>query len=142
MLLGLTELTIIYPDPLDSHQTPGAETIPDSAGRARSAVLELITVCKGLPDFDTLQIVHLPSLTPSLICDCKKGMRGCHKPSGEQLDQTREEVKGLKKWAIGCLKKLEMECQEGEGRKTTLRVIKLGPDRPFPGPVQVKVYEV
>ena len=137
MFSRLTELTIIYPDPLDSHRTPATEIIPDPAGSARSEVSELITACRGLPDFDTLQIVHLPSPTPSLICDCKKGVRGCHKPSREQLDQTKEEVRGLKKWAVQCLKKSEVGT-----KKTTLRVIELGPDRPFPGSVQVKAYEV
>ena len=115
----------------------------DPAGSVRSEVLGLITACRGLPDFDTLQVVRFPSPTPSLICDCKKGMRGCHKPSNEQLNQAREEVEALKKWAVDCLKKSEIGCQEGEGRKkTTLRVIELGPDRPFPGSVQVKADEV
>lgn len=37
-------------------------------------------------------------------------------------------MKGVRDWAIECLKKPETECQEGEGRKTTtLRVIKLDP---------------
>ena len=103
---------------------------------------DLITACRGLPDFDTLQIVHLPSLTPSLKCDCEMGMRGCHKPSREQLDQTREEVRDLKKWAVQCLKS-EVGCREGERRgRATMRVIRLGPDRPFPGSVEVKEYEV
>ena len=125
----LTELTIIYPDPLDSHQTPGA-------GTTHSEVSKLIIACRGLPDFDMLQIVHLPSPTPSLLCDCKMGMRGCHKPSKEQLDQTREEMRGLKKWAVQCLK------SEAGRKKSTLRVIELGPDRPFPGSVRVKKHEV
>ena len=143
MLPMLTELTIIYADPLDSHRTPGAGIISGPAASAHSTVSDLITVCKTLPYFDTLQIVHLPSPTPNLICDCKKGMRGCHKPSREQLDQTKEEVKALKKWAVECLKKSEAGRQEGEGKlKTTLRVIELGPDRPFPGSVEVKAHEV
>ena len=101
-----------------------------------------MTACKGLPDFETLQIVHIPSPTPSLVCNCKTGKRGCHKPSREQLDQTREEVRSLKKWTIECLKS-EVGYREGERRKrTTIRVIRLGPDRPFPGSVEVEEYEV
>ena len=136
----LTELTIIYPDPIDAHQTLGTGIIFDPIGGAPSAVLELITACNALPDFDTLQIVHLPSPTPSLMgCGCNEGVRGRCKPSREQLNQTREEVKGLRDWAIDCLKKSEM----GEGgKRTTLRAIRLDRDHPFSGFVEVEVYEV
>ena len=43
----------------------------------------------------------------------------------------KEEVKGLRDLAIGCLEKSEAGCEDGVGRKkTTLRVIELSSDRP------------
>ena len=53
-------------------------------------------------------------------------------PSKEQMREAlRDRVKGVEDVAIECLKKPEIGCQEGEGRKkTTLRVIELGACRP------------
>lgn len=139
----LTELTIVYPNPLDAHQTSGTVILFDPAGSAHSTVLELVTVCKALPHFDTFQIVYPPSPTPSSLCRCHQGMRSRRRPSKEQLKQMEQEVKGLKDWTIECLKKSKVRRQEGEGRKrTTLRVIELSPDRPLLGSVEVEVYEV
>lgn len=106
-------------------------------------MLELVTACKALPDFDTLQIVYPPSPTPSLQCRCHQGKRGLNRPSREQLKQSREEVEGLKDWAIECLENSKVGCREAEGRKrTTLRLIELSPDRPLLGSVEVEVYGV
>ena len=117
--------------------------VPGPARSARSAVLQLVIACKALPDFDTLQIVHSPSLTPGLPSRCHQGVRARHAHSGEQLKRSREDVKDLKDWAINCLKRSKGGCQEGEGRRgTTVRVIELSPDRSLLGSVDVEVREV
>jgi len=57
-------------------------------------------------------------------------------PSKEQRRELlRDRVKGVKDAAKDCLKKPEIGCQEGEGRKKiTLRVIELGAYRPHGEP--------
>ena len=133
----LTELTIIYPHPYDA---------PVTVETARSATSELVDACKALPDFDTLQIVHLAVTKPSLNRWC--GLTRCSKLRPYPEERKRE-LKGLMKdvkgWATDCLKKPRTGFQEGEARKTTtLRVIELSQDHPWPhlGPVKVEEYEV
>ena len=88
---------------------------------------ELVDACQALPDFDTLQIVHyLPRPSPSCRVDVPP--RGYIIPSvGQQKQESKEEVNGLKDWAMDCLRKSRTGCQEGEGRKKTMiKVIELG----------------
>ena len=63
-----------------------------------------------------------------------QGMR-----ESEEAEYLDEWAKHLEEWATDCLKELGTECLEGEGRKTTLRVIKF---RPGSRPVKVKEREV
>ena len=100
--------------------------LPNDAGRARSAILDLVGACKALPDFDTLQIVRFPAIPPPLVCSCVWSVCNCRLPSTRQLEN---QMKELEEWAMDCLKKPRPGCQEGEGRKTTLRVIKFRPGR-------------
>jgi len=83
----------------------------------------MIRACKALPDFETLEIVHL-SLTTSppgcwcwaVGCSTKKGLAAI--PYMEwRKQEMREEMKGVKDWAIDCLKKPKMGRQEQEGTK-------------------------
>jgi len=95
---------------------------------------KLITVCKGLPDFDTIQIVYF--LPGHVLFQKRRAIL----LSSEQVSRAlREQVKGVVDLAIECLK----EPGEGEGRKTTVRVIELslGDLRPYMGPVKVEEYE-
>ena len=61
--------------------------------------------------------------------------------SGELPKRSRDELGGLKDWAISCLKS-ETGSQEGERRKRTtlseLRVIELSPDRPLLDSVELR----
>ena len=132
----LTELTIIYPHPHDSRRSETG-TLSDPVGSARSATSELVNACKALPDFDTLQIVHLPLVTPFLICACG-GLRygrpsiGAREPWAEQRKQMSGK-RAAKDPVVDCLNS-KTRCQEGEGRKKiTLRTIELCWDylRPF-----------
>jgi hypothetical protein len=123
----LTELTVICPHP---HTVMDAETgyLLDPVGSVRSAMSELVNACKGLPDFNTFQIVH-----------------GCRLDySGEGLQ--REQANGAKDVAIKYLKELETGCREGEGRKkTTVRLTKLiagHRQKAYLDSVKVEVYEV
>ena len=58
----LTELTI-FPYPY-SARIPGMEIMQDQAGKAFSALLELVFAYRELPDFDTIQISCFPALEP------------------------------------------------------------------------------
>ena len=135
----LTELTVI------SHyaQNAGRRVSLDLAGRARSAISELVVACKTLPDFDTLQIVHFPIVPTRSECWC--GLKGCgsHWPSvGWWEPALEKQVKDLTAWVVGCLKGPKMGRREVEGRRITLRVIEFGPGRPCQSPVKVEEYEV
>ena len=121
--LRLTELTLIYPRGFDARVTEPGVTL-DRVGITRSTTIELVSACKALLNFNTLQIVHF--FGPKVL------------------------VEGVKDLTVHCLKTPEMGCQEGEGRKkTTLRVIGLCRYR-IPGKIQpgavvvgnVEVYEV
>ena len=127
----LTELTVISPY---THDSQDAETVIllNQAGRARSAISELVVACKALQNFDTFQIVRFPLVPRSLACRCKWGGCGRHVRFSEQQEQTsRKQTKDMEEWAIDCLEKPETGCREGEGRKKiTLRVINFSPGRP------------
>lgn len=102
-------------------------------GATRSTISEVVNACKYLPDFDTIQIVHI--LGWGAHRPAVRGydqMRDGGLPSAEQLVQeVRDRVNDVKDLAIDCLKRPEMGYQEGEGRKRiTLRVIELGRYRP------------
>jgi hypothetical protein len=131
----LTELTVIYPHP---HTVMNAEMgyLLDPVGSVRSATSELVNACKGLPDFDTFQIVH--GCGP-VYSDEDLRMK-------QQRQELREQADGAKDVAIKCLKELETGCREGERRKkTTVCVIELVAGRRqkiYLDSVKVEVYEV
>ena len=133
----LTELTIIYPHPRDTpFSKTGAQL--NTVETACSATLELVNVCKELPDFETIQIVYfLPAVTPDGGCVARPFLK-------QQNQALREQVKGVMDLAIDCLKEPGTGCLEGEGRKTTVRVIELSPNHPRPhlGPAKVEEHEV
>ena len=146
----LTELTIFYPRPSDT-QVSEAGILIDPTKSARTATLELVSACKALPDFDTLQIVHFPLVTPLPLCGCGRMRLTNQGPSLKQRTKAlRDEVKGVKDWAIDCLREPGVGCQEKVkevGRKkTVVRIIELRSDRPRPkyhlASVKVGEYEV
>ena len=167
---GLTELTIICSPSLDTEITT-SETLFDLVGKTRSAISELVTLCKALPDFDTLQIVYIPILPRSPICRCGKLWCPRHPLSVERDQASKNYIKPIKDWAMEYLERPRTECQEGEGsmgialrerlgdvklasskrsetgrKRTTLRVIKLAREPlnsiSHRAPVMVEEYEV
>ena len=142
----LTELTVM-PNPYDTRAT-GVGVLHDPAGRALLALSELVAACKALPDFDTLQILHIPAHPPHPVCWCGRqrcGNRVLHVKQWEQ--SLREQARGLKDFAIDCLRTSQIKRQEGEGRKrTTIRVVRLSSALPCPDDylcsVEVEEYEV
>ena len=109
-----------------------------------AATLELVNACRALPDFDTLQIVHFTLGEPLLICGYA---RVSLVPTDQQERALREQVKGVKDLAIDSLRKVKVECEEGErGEKVIVRVIELSPHVPFGryhlGSVEAEVFEV
>ena len=107
-------------------------------------MLDLVNACKALPDFDTLQIVYFILGTPSSRYADAWTMS--LSPLGRLERELRERLKGVRDLAIDCLKKQKTGCKEGEGRKTTLRVIELIPCFSIPefhlDSVVVEEYEV
>ena len=142
----LTELTIT-PDPYDTRTTETG-ILYDPAGTALSAISELVVACETLPDFDALQILHAPAPPPYPICWC--GLRRCDDRllHAKQWEQSRgEKVRGMKDFAIDCLKTLKSGRHEGDGRKRTMvRVVRLSVTLPHPdygpGSVEIEKYEV
>ena len=125
----LTELTVVSPHPSDAQLTKTGILL-DLAGKARSAISELVAACKSLPDFGTFQIVRFPIISPPLVCWCGRGeLCHSHRPSpGDWEEALEKQTEDLGEWAINCLKEPETECREGEGRKrVTLRTIEFGP---------------
>ena len=124
----LTELTLIYPHPDGPPLTPGKGIPTDVVGTARSVTPELVNACKALPDFDTLQIVHLLLNTPPSTCT-EWWMRSDRLSALNRRRRTlREQVEGVKDLAVDCLEKSTPGRLEGEGRKrVTLRVVELTP---------------
>jgi len=104
---------------------------------ARSATLELVNVCKALPDFDTIQIVYSNPAVDQwgwVIL-----------PPPEQPSWVlRKQVKGVTDLAIDCLKKPGTMCREGDGGKNVVvRVVELSPYHPRSrlAPAKVEEYE-
>ena len=124
----LTELTVISPYPSGA-QRAETEILLDPAGRARSALLELVVACKALPDFDTLQIARFPIILPRLACWCGQEQCGHPRLCPAQWEWAlAKQTKDLEEWAADCLKEPETGyLEEEERKKTTLRVIKIGP---------------
>ena len=139
----LTELTVTLPYLPGAHR---AETriLFDPSGRARSAIAELVVGCKGLPDFDTFQIVYSPLVSPCLLCHCGWGGCGSRMDPSEQQEQIlRTQTKYLEDCAIDCLKKPGTGCREGEERKgITLRVFRFIPGHPCHSSAMIEEREV
>ena len=142
----LTELTV-SPNPYDARVTETG-ILHALAERALSAISELVVECETLPDFDTLQILYVPAPPPHPVCWCGWQKCGNHTLHVEQWEQSlRKQAKGLKDFAIDCLKTSQIRRHEGEGRKrTTVKVVRLSSALPcpnyYPGSVEVEVYEV
>ena len=138
------ELTVSS-DPYDTRITETG-ILHDPAGTALLAISELLVACEALPDFDTLQILHIPS-PPYRVCWC--GLRGCdnlilHTKQWEQ--SRREQARRMKYFAIDCLRQSKIGRQEGKGRKRIMvRMVRLGVTLPHPyycpGSVEVEEYE-
>ena len=142
----LTELTVTSNPYATTTTKAGVQH--DPAGMALSAISELVVACEGLPDFDTLQILHAPAVPPYPVCWC--GLRRCNKRPlhAKQWEQSRREQTGrMKDFAIDCLKTLKSGRLEGGGRKrTVVRVVRLSLTHPHPeyspGSVGVEEYVV
>ena len=125
---------------------PEIGTLVDPTGGARSAMSELVVACKALPDFDTLQVVHVTAVPMYMMCWC--GWVGCGSrmpgSSERQEEVLRGQTESMKYRAMDCLKKSETECQgeERERKKTTLRVFMFGPGCPCHSSGKVEEYEV
>ena len=136
----LAELTIVLPYQYSAEQMEMGFLL-DQVGMARSAIPELVCACKALPDFDTLQIVRFPVISPRLASWCSRAECDCHGPSMQQWKRAVEnKTKDLGEWAIDCLETPETGYREG--RTTTLRVIKFGSDHPCQISVEVEESEV
>ena len=142
----LTELTLIYPYPGDP---PVSETgVPlDVVGTTHSAALELVNACKSLPDFDTIQIVHILAWgTSPPAVRAHQHMRYGGLSAEQLLQVARDPVNDVKDLVIDCLKRPEMGCQEGERRKRAMvRVIELcryrPPGKDCPGSLRINLVE-
>ena len=142
----LTELTVFFPY---QYQDKNGEMdfLPNQAGRARSAIVDLVGACRSLPNFDTFQIVRFPIVPPRPVCLCAWPVCECYLFSREAWELSLErrtrglgqQMKDLEEWTIDCLKEPKAVYQEGEGRGTTLRVIEFGRGRRS---VRVGEYEV
>ena len=111
----------MHPHP---HVTPGVET-----GAVHSATPELVYACRALPDFDTLQIVHVLLGESVLLCG---SMRVTLTPTDQREQALREQMKGVRDLALESLRKAKNEGCWG-GRKVGLRVIELSPHFPLVG---------
>lgn len=120
MCSRLAELTILHPHPTGDQVTVDTE---------HAAIRGLVDGCKTLPDFDTLQVVHLLPYPPV------PGMSGKFiSISSKERQALMERVKGVVDCAVDCLKKGNMKCQEGGGKKITLRAIGLSSFLVLPRP--------
>ena len=84
-------------------------------GTAPSVTLELVNVCKALPDFGTLWIVHFFVQSPyPLLPPVDGGARAGGLLVLEQHRQVRrEQVRSIRDLAIDCLNGSETGCQGG-----------------------------
>ena len=121
----LTELTVIFPYLRCTRLTETGVLLDPTRESAQLAISELVAACKMLPDFHTFQIVCLLIIQSHMACWC--GGK-CDKTIPWRMSQwdrsLREQAKGMKDFAIDCLKKAGIGYLEGERRKrTTLRII-------------------
>jgi len=101
----------------------------DPVGTARSAVSELANACKALPDFDTLQIVDFPLVSPPLVWMGGRLIYGGSFIEGAREEQRKQllRMKAVKDSVMDCLEP-KIGCREEGRRQTTLRMIELGSD--------------
>jgi len=95
----------------------------DTVETAHSTTLELVNVCKGLPDFITIQ-------TGAAL-----NREGCVvlRLSEQHRQALRVQARGMTDLVVNRLKEPGTRCQEGGGRKKAMvRVIELRPDHPRP----------
>ena len=132
----LTELTLLCSRPADT--TTKGTWIPPDLEATKSATTELVDTCKALPDFDTLQIVHLPRPVEWWSRDI----------SAEQRDKAwTEQLKGLKDLVMDRLGEPRTRYQErGVRKRSMLKIIELSADRSRAGShldsLTVEEYEV
>ena len=123
----------------------------EPAGKALSALSELVSACESLPDLDTIQIFCLPTLVSYEVPPCEQGKCSCSVLCRGKLELSlKEEAKGMKDFVIGHLMKSKAGRQEGEGRRITVRVIRFSsvarstyPPSNYPGDsVEVEEHKV
>lgn len=119
----LAELTVIYPLPGRIKKTEHGP-LSATAELAYTAIAEIVDACNALPNFDTLQIVHLFRDNSSLPSVLTGNWREVYS-SYELKRYFKEEVEAVKDMAVGALGK------GGERGKVIVRVIELGWDHRF-----------
>jgi len=117
----LTELTIIYPHPAQTHRSEMA-TLTEPIRMTRSAMLELVNACRELPDFDTFQIVYFPNAGP--LPETSFGHWGGGGFAMGDWHPVIQQPVGVRKGARD-VKDLLMDCLKLTGMKATLRFIEL-----------------
>ena len=117
----------MHPHP---HDTVEAGNLLDTVGTVHSAMLELVNACRVLPDFDTLQIVHVLLGESVLICG---SIRITLTLTDQRERALREQMEGVRDLALDSLRKVKAGCWEGK-EKVMLRVIELSPHFPLVGP--------
>ena len=134
----LTELTLLFPNGTESCKIRSQYEV------VSAKILDIITACKALPDFDTIQIVYFPREPPDIF----------RSSDGQWYDVGADPVWGfirekLGHWMdAGVIRSRQSEYGEGEGesgKKTTLRLVELGSDHPdtiIVDSVEVREYEV
>ena len=124
----LTELTVVFPYPHCVKLTEAGVPLDPRRESAHSAISELAVACKALPDFDTFQIVRIPTVMPYL-----RGQGGWwefdnHIPPVKPLGQAlRGQTKDLKDWTTDCLKPGTGRRERKRRKTITLRVINFSP---------------
>ena len=125
----LTELTVISIYPRYVRLNRVAVPLDPTRENAHSAISELVVACRALPDFDTFQIVRIPTATPYLIGWDGWMISDDHIPPIKRSERVlRGQTKDLRDWAIDCLKKPGTgSCKEKGRKEITLRVITFNP---------------
>lgn len=128
LLPQLTELTVIYPLPGRVYRTEHG-VVSGTIRTACPAMLEIVNACRILPDFDTLQIVHLFDISSLPLHALQSHTGGGRELDGwsERRRVFLEEVGVVKDTAVGVLEQTMREEREygGKTRKITIRVIEL-----------------
>lgn len=122
----LTELTVLYPLPRDFCRTEDG-LLSDTAEAARAAMSEILSACKVLPGFDTLQIAHLFASSELPLRSLSKHLGYDNKwDAWDDLKRIfLEEVRTVRDTAIDALKQMDYGGEKGEGGKVALTVIAL-----------------